>query len=177
MSCLYHIQYIKSWIQAKTCQNTLIKSSILFLINRTSQIFYYMEMEKFLSTWLDDIHSHRKKTTYKIPLFFFSTYKIALVQPKAPNHAWKYFSPHVAHSKSTTKFHLKKKKFSLSPPKSKIFCFNSQTPERLGLPFELYGQNTKIQAKEWRNSGATIPANSVSFRSQYLTSWPRMVRQ
>ena len=45
-------------------------------------------------------------------------------------------------------FKKKKKNLSLSPPKSKIFCFNSQTPERLGLPFELYGQNTKIQAKE-----------------------------
>ena len=135
MSWLCHIQYIKSWIQAKTCQNTLIKSSILFLINRTSQIFY-MEMEKFLSTWLDDIHSHRKKTTYKIPLFFFSTYKIALVQPKAPNHAWKYFSPHVAHSKSTTKFHLKKKKKSLSlSTKIQNFLFQLSNSRKIRVTF------------------------------------------
>ena len=134
MSCLCHIQYVKSWIQAKTCQNTLIKSSILFLINRTSQIFH-MEMEKFLSTWLDDIHSHRKKTTYKIPLFFFSTYKIALVQPKAPNHAWKYFSPHVAHSKSTTKFHLKKKNSLSLSTKIQNFLFQLSNSRKIRVTF------------------------------------------
>ena len=97
VSYLCHIQYVKSWIQAKSLSkypNQIFH--LVFNIQEVSSQIFYMEMEKFLSTWLDDTHSERKQPTK------FHFLSVPIKQPKVqPKLCMKIF--HVAHSKSTTK--------------------------------------------------------------------------
>ena len=118
MSYLCHIQCIKSWIQAKSLSkypNQIFH--LVFNIQEVSSQIFYMEMEKFLSTWLDDTHSERKQLTK------FHFLSVPIKQPKVqPKLCMKIF--HVAHSKSTTKT-LENKSLSLSLQQNPIFSIST----------------------------------------------------
>ena len=102
------------------CQNTLIKSSILFLIYGFIPNLLYGDDEISVNlAWWPRL---RKKTTYKIPLSF-GTHKTAW-SPAQTMHENISRSPFKIHHKKTGK----QISLSLSPAKSNFFYFNSQTP-------------------------------------------------
>ena len=103
-------------------QNTLIKSSILFLIYRR------FHPKSSIWRWRNFCQLGLMTPTQKENNLQNSTFlSVPIKQPKVqPKLCMKIF--HVAHSKSTTKNWKTNISLSLSPAKSNFFCFNSQTP-------------------------------------------------
>lgn len=99
VSYLYHIQCIKSWIQAKSLPKYPNQILLVLLIWEVSFQIFCTDMEIFWQLGFMT-PTHRKKTTLQNPTFF--QYLWNSPSP-AQNVHEKDYSPQVAHSKSTTK--------------------------------------------------------------------------